>query len=548
MNAARAVTVIPATLNLFTSVSKIIEYKRKVAAYARVSTDNEEQLSSYAAQVDYYTRYIQSKEEWEFVEIYTDEGISATNTKKRDGFNRMIQDALDGKIDLIVTKSVSRFARNTVDTLTTVRKLKDHGVEVYFEKENIYTFDTKGELLITIMGSLAQEESRSISENTTWGQRKRFADGKVSLPYKKFLGYERGENGIPQIVEKEAKIVKMIYRLFLEGKTTSGIARHLTKLKIPTPGGKEKWTTSTIRSILTNEKYKGDALLQKSYTVDFLTKKKKKNEGEVPQYYVENSHEAIISPEVFDMVQYEFEKRKGQVQSGANCFSSKIICGDCGSFYGSKVWHSNDKYRKIILQCNAKFKNKKKCKTPHVTEEQIKEGFINAVNSLIVDKKSIIDECEKLILELTDMSLIEEKEIRLQGEREVIYNLLNELVVQAAHPQNGACEENEKMDCNIERELPARAPRIDQNEYNNKYESLRERYDRINEKLSKIESLKLEIKMKKSKAEIFIENLKQRSRLLTEFDERLWYSLIEKVIVNSDGSMNFEFKNGKIIK
>ena len=165
-----------------------------------------------------------------------------------------------------------------------------------------------------------------------------------------------------------------------------------------------------------------------------------------------------------------------------------------------------------------------------------------------MDKKSIIDECEKLILELTDMSLIEEKEIRLQGEREVIYNLLNELVVQAAHPQNGACEENEKMDCNIERELPARAPRIDQNEYNNKYESLRERYDRINEKLSKIESLKLEIKMKKSKAEIFIENLKQRSRLLTEFDERLWYSLIEKVIVNSDGSMNFEFKNGKIIK
>ena len=482
------------------------------------------------------------------MEIYTDEGISATNTKKRDGFNRMIQDALDGKIDLIVTKSVSRFARNTVDTLTTVRKLKDHGVEVYFEKENIYTFDTKGELLITIMGSLAQEESRSISENTTWGQRKRFADGKVSLPYKKFLGYERGENGIPQIVEKEAKIVKMIYRLFLEGKTTSGIARHLTKLKIPTPGGKEKWITSTIRSILTNEKYKGDALLQKSYTVDFLTKKKKKNEGEVPQYYVENSHEAIISPEVFDMVQYEFEKRKSQVQSGANCFSSKIVCGDCGSFYGSKVWHSNDKYRKIILQCNAKFKNKKKCKTPHVTEEQIKEGFINAVNNLIVDKKSIIDECEKLILELTDMSLIEEKEKRLQGEREVIYNLLNELVVQAAHPQNGACEENEKMDCNIERELPARAPRIDQNEYNNKYESLRERYDRINEKLSKIESLKLEIKMKKSKAEIFIENLKQLSYLLTEFDERLWYSLIEKVIVNTDGSMNFEFKNGKIIK
>lgn len=162
--------------------------KRKVAAYARVSTDTKEQISSYEAQVDYYTRYIKSKNNWEFIEVYTDEGISATNTKKRDGFNRMIKDALDKKIDLIVTKSVSRFARNTVDTLTTVRKLKEKGVEVYFEKENIYTLDSKGELLITIMSSLAQEESRSISENVTWGQRKRFADGKVSLPYKNFLG------------------------------------------------------------------------------------------------------------------------------------------------------------------------------------------------------------------------------------------------------------------------------------------------------------------------------------------------------------------------
>ena len=169
MNTARTVTVIPATLNLFTSTPKMSQNKRKVAAYARVSTDNEEQLSSYAAQVDYYTRYIKSKLEWDFVDIYTDEGITATNTKKRDGFKRMVKDALDGKIDLIVTKSVSRFARNTVDTLTTVRKLKEKGIEVYFEKENIYTLDSKGELLITIMSSLAQEESRSISENTTWG-------------------------------------------------------------------------------------------------------------------------------------------------------------------------------------------------------------------------------------------------------------------------------------------------------------------------------------------------------------------------------------------
>ena len=216
VNIPRAVTVIPATINLRSNTSKSQQIKRKVAAYARVSTDSEEQLSSYEAQVDYYTRYIQSKNNWEFVEVYTDEGISATNTKRRDGFKRMIKDALDKKIDLIITKSVSRFARNTVDTLTTVRKLKEKGVEVYFEKENIYTLDSKGELLITIMSSLAQEESRSISENVTWGQRKRFADGKVSLPYKHFLGYEKGEDGVPKLVEKEAKIVRLIIDFFLK--------------------------------------------------------------------------------------------------------------------------------------------------------------------------------------------------------------------------------------------------------------------------------------------------------------------------------------------
>lgn len=209
------------------------------------------------------------------MEVYTDEGISATSTKKRDGFNRMIADAVRGKIDLIITKSVSRFARNTVDTLTTVRQLKDKSVEVYFEKENIYTMDSKGELLITIMSSLAQEESRSISENVTWGQRKRFADGKVSLPYGQFLGYEKGDDGLPKIVESEAKTVRLIYRLFLEGKTPSGIAKHLTINHILTPSGKKKWQPSTVESILTNEKYKGDAVLQKTFTVDFLPRKRR---------------------------------------------------------------------------------------------------------------------------------------------------------------------------------------------------------------------------------------------------------------------------------
>ena len=276
---ARAVTVIPPTIQPITHLARNAVVRRRVAAYARVSTSSEEQLTSYEAQVDYYTRFIQSKPEWEFVRVYTDEGISAVNTKKREGFNQMVRDALDGKIDLIVTKSVSRFARNTVDSLVTVRKLKEKGVEVYFEKENIYTLDSKGELLITIMSSLAQEESRSISENVTWGQRKRFADGKVSLPYSHFLGYRKGADGLPEIVPEEAETVRWIYSLFLSGKTTSSIASFLTREGIPTPAGKKRWAASTVESILKNEKYKGDALLQKAFTVDFLTKKQKKKRG-----------------------------------------------------------------------------------------------------------------------------------------------------------------------------------------------------------------------------------------------------------------------------
>lgn len=240
-----------------------------MAGYARVSTDHDEQLTSYEAQVDYYTRYIQSRNDWEFVGIYTDEGISATNTKHREGFKRMIADAIAGKIDLIITKSVSRFARNTVDSLTTVRKLKDKGIEIYFEKENIWTLDAKGELLITIMSSLAQEESRSISENVTWGHRKRFADGKVSLAFTHFLGYDKGMDGNLVVNKKQAEIVKLIYRLYLNGYTFHSIAKELTERKIPTPAGCKIWRANTIRSILMNEKYKGDALLQKKSRLIF---------------------------------------------------------------------------------------------------------------------------------------------------------------------------------------------------------------------------------------------------------------------------------------
>jgi len=221
----KSITVIPPTISRFTSAPISEQRRRKVAAYARVSTDHAEQLTSYEAQVDYYTKFITERADWDFAQVYTDEGISATSTAKREGFKKMVAAAIAGEIDLIVTKSVSRFARNTVDSLSTIRKLKEHGTEVFFEKENIWTFDSKGELLITIMSSLAQEESRSISENVTWGHRKRFSDGKVSLAYSHFLGYDKGENGTLKLNEAEAVIVRRIYAMFLEGGTPTRLLK-----------------------------------------------------------------------------------------------------------------------------------------------------------------------------------------------------------------------------------------------------------------------------------------------------------------------------------
>lgn len=252
----------------------------RVAAYARVSTDHEDQQSSLLAQTEYYERLISTRPNWKFVKVYADEGSSGLRTERREEFNRMMEDCLAGSIDLILTKSISRFARNTVDSISCIRRLKDKGISVYFEKENIFTMDTKGEFLLTLMSSLAQEESRSISENVTWGWRKRMADGKVHFAYSRFLGLDKDEKTGKIVVNREqAKIVKMIYRLLLAGKTGHTIATGLTKLGIKIPTGKDVWSPSTINSILSNEKYKGDALLRKEFTVDFLTKRTKKNEG-----------------------------------------------------------------------------------------------------------------------------------------------------------------------------------------------------------------------------------------------------------------------------
>ena len=520
MSQAR-VTVIPPRVNMNLTPFSTEYIKKRVAAYARVSTDTEEQLSSYEAQVDHYTRHIQANDEWEFVKVYTDEGISATSTSKRDGFRQMVQDALDGKIDLIITKSVSRFARNTVDSLTTVRQLKEKGVEVYFEKENIYTLDSKGELLITIMSSLAQEESRSISENVTWGQRKRMQDGKVTMPYKRFLGYEKGEDGLPQIVESEAVIIRIIYRLFLEGKTPTWIAKHLTQECIPTPGGKEVWQSTTVLSILKNEKYKGDAMLQKTYCVDFLTKKMKINEGEIPQYYVENSHPAIIEPETFDIVQHELKQRKGNrgYKVSESPFSGRVICGECGGVYGSKVWHSTTKYRRTIWQCNHKYKGKK-CDTPHLYETALQTAFVKAFNQMIENKDGILLGYETVLQTLTDTTALEKKRTELQSEYDIVIELMKKCV-----------EENART-------------KLNQDEYNQRYNALAERYQTAQDGIVDMDSKLADRATKREKITRFLDDLKQRDGLIEEFDEKLWFATVESVTVYSENEVSVTFKDG----
>ncbi len=458
--------------------------------------------------------------------VYTDEGISGTNTKKRDGFNQMITDALAGKIDLIVTKSVSRFARNTVDSLVTVRKLKERGIEIFFEKEGIWTLDSKGELLITIMSSLAQEESRSISENVTWGQRKRFADGKVSMPYKHFLGYEKGDDGLPIINEKEAAVVRLIYRLFLDGKTPAGICHQLETEGVPTPSGKQIWNVSTVKSILCNEKYKGDALLQKKFTVDFLTKKMKSNEGEVPQYYVEGSHTAIICPTEFDRVQAEIVRRKaqGRSYSGSSVFSSKLVCADCGGYYGPKVWHSTDKYRRVIWRCNAKFDGEHKCATPHLPEDEVKVSFLKAYNQLMGNREQVIADCKHMLGVVTDCTELDAEIARVTEKIAVIPEQVGSSIRENA------------------------STALSQDEYEKRSGSLVKRYQKAVKRLRKLNTEKADRVNRGLELQGFIFSMKDSQLVLNAWDKQLWTLLVVKGTVKRDGRIEFEFVGGERVE
>ena len=541
LNRPRTVTVIPPRTRVLPGMPTPSARPKRVAAYARVSTNSEEQLTSYEAQVKHYTEYIKCREHtdnWQFVSVYTDRGITGTSTVRREGFNRMMQDALAGKIDLIITKSVSRFARNTVDTLTAIRKLKEHGVEVYFEEQNIYTLDGKGELLLTIMSSIAQEESRNISENVTWGIRKRFADGKVSMPYKRFMGYRRGDDGVPEIVEAEAQIVRGIFRRFLEGATSTMIVKELNEDDVPCPARKSlldegeieaekadrkkaRWSASTVESILTNEKYKGNAILQKTYCADYIQKTFVENDGsEIPKYYAQNSHPAIVSSEEFDLTQMEMEWRKSLngSYSGKSCFASRVVCGDCGAFYGSKVWHSTDAYRRVIWRCNGKYTGQKKCTTPYVTQEELEKAFVSVMQRVLREKDAITAACQKKLVEFDTVELDAEVSW-LENEASSVAERLRKLV-----------EENARV-------------RIEQAEYQREYDALATEYDRVNSRIQAMEDRYRDKEKCRRKLEIFL-GLLGKVEVCESFEPYTFATLVEKVVVGRDGRLEFCFRNG----
>ncbi|MBR3017276.1 MAG: recombinase family protein [Clostridia bacterium] len=498
--------------------------KKRVAAYARVSTEQDAQQNSYEAQISFYTDYIKSKPDWEFVKVYADEGISGTSYKKRDGFNRMVKDAEDGKIDLILTKSISRFARNTVDSLTITRKLKSVGVEVYFEKENISSMDAQAELIFTIMSSVAQEESRSISENVRWGKQRSMEAGKVYLPYSSFLGYTKGEDGLPRIVEEEAQIVRSIYTMFLGGMSLNSIADKLNTEGIKTPSGKKacRWTKDGIRRILTNEKYRGDARLQKTYTVDFLTKEVRVNHGERKQWYVHDSHDAIVSPETFDLAQKELARRTGRKGRFYDSpFTGKIICGDCNGFYGHRVWHSNEPCRKNIWLCNDKYDGNTVCRPPKVTEEEIMAGFLKAVNECF--GKDYLSYC----------SDYETQFLPLIGETKQLDDRLSALTVQI-----------NDLASQIERLIDDNAKNVqNQNEYSERFNQLSLAMEDKKASIKAVEKQISDTLARRENVRIFLQGMREAKSLLTQFDIRTWHALIDYVKVMPDKTLVYHFRN-----
>ena len=434
----RKITEIPATIS---KQATDIHRQYRVAAYCRVSTDKEEQENSLENQITYYKNKIESTTNWTLVDIFADFGISGMNDKNRIEFQRMIEMCNKGKIDLIITKSISRFARNTVDCLTHVRKLKANNIGVIFEKEGINTLDAISETFLTWFSAFAQAESESLSQNVTRGKRMGYKEGKFAFP-SLLYGYDRGDGKTPVIIPEQAAIVRKIFHMYLVGNSIGGIRKWLNDNHIETTRGTGEWNKSTVSGILRNEKYKGDVLLQKSYTVDYLTKTIAKNKGEVTQYYIENNHEGIVSREIFDMVQDEL-KRRASLYSSKNpsrysskyALTGKVICGECGAKYRRVTWSRNGK-KKIVWRCTERLTNgTKNCKnSPTILEEDLHNAILNNLKEILpmLDDiaQKVRDEIETVIMKNYDDNpqVIQRKIKSFEKEIAVLRNILKETV------------------------------------------------------------------------------------------------------------------------
>ena len=530
MSTASNVTIIPAKVQ--TEINRDKYHQLRVAAYCSVSTEQEEQQNSYQVQIAYYTDLINRKKEWTLAGIFADEGISGTQTKKRTEFNRMIRMCKNKKIDLVITKSISRFARNTVDCLEYVRQLKDLGIGVVFEKENINTMTMTSEFMIALYGSFAQAESESISKNVSWGKEKAFREGKVSFQYKYLLGYKKGADGKPEIVPEEAETVKMIYGMFLDGYSMKSIKDILENRDLLTPTGKKTWSESLVRSILQNEKYVGNALLQKTYTVDCISHKVVKNHGERPMYLVSDHHAAIIDRDTYNRVQQELARRSSKRKVSDKTiteqgkYSSKyaltelLICGHCGTPYRRTTWASRGK-KQIVWRCISRLEHGKKyCPdSPSIKEEQLHKAIIRAINSYY----SCRDDIAK-ILKANIGSVLEcqgrEEIIAIEKRLKEIDQARNDLVGLIAA---GGCDED-KLD--------------------SEFENLYEEEQHLSERLAMLKSQNKTSAETQEKLNKIMELIDNEKFELETFDNVLIRKLIECIKVLSKTEILVIFKGG----
>lgn len=411
-----------------------VPIKRRVCAYARVSTDNNEQKTSYAAQIDEYTTKINNNDKWEFCGMYADEGISGTSTKRRVEFNRMISDAKNGKLDLILVKSISRFARNTVDCLQHIRELKSYGVEVFFEKDNLWSFDNNTEVILTMLATFAQEEARSISENVKWSVRKRFRDGVPIINHSRLLGYTKDKKGGNLvIVPEEAETVKLIFSLYTKGIGPQEICKRLMGKGLKTGANKTIWRQATVIKILKNEKYVGDLEQQKTITLDFLSHRKVRNIDIAPKYYSKDNHEAIIDRKTFELAQHIIKDRANS-KMGANKDSTKynnryplssmVVCAHCGRSLKRRYWNYGTPAQKVMLQCGGYLEGKGNCDAKALTNDAVERTTAHVIDSLFMQDTSFID----LLFRITNNAIsVGAAEDVLIEKRELIIAIENEI-------------------------------------------------------------------------------------------------------------------------